>query len=387
LQIKLIVFFILGLFLTSGQLHATSLIANHLVFSDGPILTDTLDDSISSKVFPEETSYDDYVSWVLINGGEGVGTINVSSGNFITGEWEGSTLVGDNVFSGVSGITTPNGADATPNAWSEIMLRESIFKNIILLNSDANKSYIRSYSGMSAFEPTNPDILGFNLEGGNISLSTTSDVKMTIVATSNSVGIGTTNPTETLHLKAVGARNKLRISGNLYGKMADIYGSNVYNSVLIYTGTINAADYSYIPSIIEVSMGLSTFTEVFRLPDNSGYINIPANNSIAIFATIQGTPSGAGLGSVSAAVLQFFKQDNSLQFTSSQSRMQYRETAFNSPYSPVTDSFKLIGMYKNSGDTEQKIYATISFCIDSTNTLIVFEKQNISITAFVLPTI
>ncbi len=144
MQIKLIVFFILGLFLTSGQLHATSLIANHLVFSDGPILTDNLDDSTSSKIFPEETSYEDYVSWVLINEGEGVGTMNISSGNFITGEWEGSTLVGDNVFSGVSGITDPNGTDSIPNAWSEIMLRESTFESIILLNSDANKSYIRS---------------------------------------------------------------------------------------------------------------------------------------------------------------------------------------------------------------------------------------------------
>ncbi len=237
---------------------------------------------------------------------------------------------------------------------------------------------------MSAFEPTNPDILGFNLEGGTISLSTPSDVKMTIDAANQRVGIGTEAPEESLHIKADGTRNKLRISGNLYGNAASTYSLSGQGNMFIYSGAV--PDTGNGETAIKVNHSTS-FTEVFRLPyDGAEFMVVPAGYTIAIFATVYATlvtASDTNMNYEITSILKIINTNGTVESQTYESKVQYSRLR----HDHTGDSFKYIDMYTNKTVVDKEIYVNISFYTDEEETVLNVEKNSISIIAFVLPTI
>ena len=394
-----------------AEVTPTSLISNQIIFSTGVSILDNFDDIIPPTAkFPEESDYTSYVAWYEAQLAPTPGTMNVSAGaDLISGLWQGAAFNGalPNVFLGVQGIPDTNGGDPpdspNENAWSEVTLKKSKFKDIIYINSEGSKSYIRGYSDLSMVTPINPTVLGFNLEGGNVDIKVGQKTKLFVDSTNKRVGIGTSTPDTALHLKEVPgtpSRNILRFSGNFYGKVASMYELKNTNPMAVTTVENRALSASeskdgYYKGV-SVNVTVDAFSQIL-----SGNLTIPNNNTLVVFASMYGFMGDSQAGFIQAAatsssnyrnpndtemalIINIKNSNNNSVARSSSSHFGFQNKDNNSP----GGNFKLFTMYKNNTGSNQDIYISLEVKIyhDYTNVIMYVDKNNASISAFVLPT-
>lgn len=227
----------------------TSLVPNHLLYSNGAILQDNFPEILPGGIeFSDD--YTTYTNWLLSLGVPAgiVGTMNIiGEYNLVVGKWKGtafdpsrpeivSTLGGmypEDIVFGTSGIDR--------NVWSEMRIMESDQGGVLFLNTESSRSFIRNYADLDYVIPVNPEGLGINIEsnvpvmfmGGavpNNSGMYGQDIKM--IVKDKKVGVShssfTGDPQYTLDIQG-----KLRFSGLFSGKLGDFVEKQLVGNVIL----------------------------------------------------------------------------------------------------------------------------------------------------------
>jgi len=211
-----------------------------LSFENGTGFTDVISEDLPVSTIPNDIGYEDYLSYIYGYSVFDLGTVNVSGGagtTILFGSFVGDYTIepGDNVFTGIEGITEDGKKGSNLdvvrldyNAFSDIQVSKETNEDSIWLRSNTNDlNQIDAYGSVdAAFQPIGQQALALQGEDGDINIQNKFVVKSSKTSsTRGKVGVGTTEPEKELHI--VG---NLKVN-QVFGRYGNIIPLDFYEKI------------------------------------------------------------------------------------------------------------------------------------------------------------